>query len=43
MIRKDIGEMQGARSDFQKAAEFYQKQGRTQWYQFALNQLKQVP
>ena len=42
LIYEIQGENQTAIKDFQKAAELYQQQGNTEWYQNAINKIKEL-
>jgi tetratricopeptide (TPR) repeat protein len=42
IVRRELGDKQGAIKYFQKAADLYQKQGNTEWYQNALNRIKEL-
>jgi uncharacterized caspase-like protein len=42
LVKSDLGDKQGAIADFEKAAELYQKQGKTQNYQDALERVKKL-
>jgi tetratricopeptide (TPR) repeat protein len=42
LICKEQGDRRRAIADFQKAADLYKQQGNSEWYQNALNQLKEL-
>jgi tetratricopeptide (TPR) repeat protein len=42
LVRADLGDKQGAIADYQKAAELYQKQGKTKDYQETLVKIKEL-